>query len=277
MRDPTGDEFGLVGPVDPDVPARGPVGQRRGLRAGPEGDGSVDRAGVALEAVADVEVAGRGGGRGPADPDRGPEDGAPVAQQRQRQPRAIDDQPRVHLFVAAERRTRQPSRSDRARGQARADPQAAARIARASEDEHEVRGVLWGARRQPRHRSGARRRRGARDRRAPEGRPRHRVRVGAQRLRSADREAPARRRGNVVDVGARPARALRCAAAGQPRDDDRGADGCHQPVNFGPLRLVLRMTKCVSATIRVAAGRDSGSSNGPATGGLPARRRIHAA
>ena len=139
---PAGDQPGLVGPVDADVAAGGPVGQRGRLRARPEGDRPVERAGVAREAVADVEGAGRSGGRGAPDPDRGPEHGAPVAQQRQGQPRAIDDQPRVHLLVAAERRARQPPGLRPARGQARADPQAAVRIAGAPEDEHEVRRVL---------------------------------------------------------------------------------------------------------------------------------------
>jgi hypothetical protein len=41
--------------------------------------------------------------------------------------------------------------------------------------------------------------------------------------------------------------------------------------------LEVRATKCVRSTIRVVRAREIGSSNGPATGALPASRRIQAA
>ena len=277
VRDAARDELGLAGPVDPDVAAGRPVGQRRGLRAGAEGDGSVEGAGEAPQAIADVEVAGRSGGGGAPDPDRGAEHGAAVAQQGQGQAGAIDDQPRVDLRVAGECRARQPSGLRPARGQARVDPQSAACVARAPEHEHEVRRALRRVRRQPGDGARARRRRRARDRRASQGRPLHGMGVGAQWLRRADRQASARRRGDVGHRGARAAGLPLRAAAGERRDGERGAGRGDQPVNLGPLLLVLRMTKCVRATMRAAVAPEIGSSNGPATGGLCASRRIHAA
>jgi hypothetical protein len=92
--------------------------------------------------------------------------------------------------------------------------------------------------------------------------------IGAQRLGRADRQAPAAGAGMSGTLAARAVRLPLRAAAGEGRDRERGADRGDQPVNFGPLLLVLRMTKCVCATMRVAVAPETGSSNGPATGGL---------
>src|SRR5215207_1808544 len=117
---------------------------------------------------------------------------------------------------------------------------------------------------------------------------------GVQVLGRSDREPFARRRGDVGHRDARaagsfPALALEAArtvmaltTGGQRRGDQhrrpRGPEASDQPVNRGPFALlVVDMMKCVRSTIRVTAGRVSGSSNGPETGGLPARRRIQAA
>jgi len=126
--------------------------------------------------------------------------------------------------------------------------------------------------------------------RAPQRRPACCVRVGAELLGGPDGEALARRLGDVGDrdghgrVGAHPARVepelvlARAATPGERRGTPQRRQTADQPVNFGPLlRLVVDMMKCVCVTIWVTAGRLSGSSNGPATGDLPASRRIHAA
>ena len=103
--------------------------------------------------------------------------------------------------------------------------------------------------------------------------------LGRQVLRSADFQTLAHRR---RDVGGRDARDAIAPAAPAAPGERRGApqrrEASDQPVNLGPLRrLVVDITKCVRVTILDTCGRVRGSSNGPATGDLPASRRIHAA
>ena len=243
MRDAPGDAGpGSLVPWMPTKPPAGPVGQRGRLRARAEGDRAVERAGVAGEAVADVEGARRSGACRPRPiPTGARKHGAPVAQQRQ-------------ASAAPDRRPgacgRSRSRRDAARGsqpglaapgrRARIHDRAA-RVARAPEDEHEVRRVL-GRARAAAAATGARPRRGRRtgDRRAPQRRPLRSVRVGAAADRGA--RSPGRR---ARARGCRgPARGdAGCSSRPTPqpataRQGGCGAERCGQPVNRGPLRLV---------------------------------------
>ena len=106
-----------------------------------------------------------------------------------------------------------------------------------------------------------------------------------------DAESLGRRQGDVGDRDARHRVGAHVADVERPEllrapaaapDERRGAPQrrktADQPVNLGPLLLlVVDMMKCVFVTIAVTCVRLSGSSNGPATGDLPARRRIQAA
>jgi len=117
------------------------------------------------------------------------------------------------------------------------------------------------------------------------------VRVGAQPLGRRDDQRLGGGRGDVPgpDARDRPRACggelerpelclLPAAAPGEQRGAPERRETPDQPVNFGPLlALVVDMMKCVRWTIVVTWARLSGSSNGPATGDLPARRRIHAA
>ena len=116
------------------------------------------------------------------------------------------------------------------------------------------------------------------DRGPPQRRPARGVALGREPLGGADAQALAYGRRYVADSDVRDGIAPAGAATGERRDAPQRRDASDQPVNLGPLRrLVVDMTKCVRVTTRVTSGRLSGSSNGPATGDLPARRRIHAA
>ena len=282
-RSRPGIELGLAGPVDPDVAAGGPVGQRRGLRAGAEGDGAVERAGVAPQAVADVEGARRRRGR--RAPDRRPgrrNTARPLRSSVSGQARAIDDQPRVDRPrsrrapsaaaspVCARRagrraRIHSPPRASRAR------PRTSTRFVVPSG----VRAASRATARAPR------RRRRARDRRSPQRRPLHGVadrRAAAPARRSAGLRAPAR--GCRGAAAVRPVASLPARRSRRRRRRRRSQRRRRR--SSGELRPLAGSS---SAHDEVRARDDPGVprarerlvERAARPAGLPASRRIHAA
>ena len=104
------EQLGPIGPMDPDVAAGRPVGQR--LRPGrrAEGDRAVRGAAVARQLAAHMERSGRGWGRGRADADGRPEDRLSLTDERRRQRTRVDEQPLVDDLVAAEGASQDPAR-----------------------------------------------------------------------------------------------------------------------------------------------------------------------
>ena len=90
-----GRSSGLVRPVDADEAARGPVGQHFRAGARPERDRTVERAAVARQAVADVELPARRRPLRRADADAGAEDPLAGSIQRRGQSLEIDDESRA--------------------------------------------------------------------------------------------------------------------------------------------------------------------------------------
>src|SRR3954468_5540485 len=152
VRDPAGDQAGLVGPVHADVAAARPVGQRVRRRARPERHRPIDRAGrpVAGQLRADVELAlGRGPLRLP-DAHAGAECLLALLDQRDPERARVDLQPGVERLQLAQRVFRHPAlgpiRPDR---QAHPIPGAVLLVGRAREHEHDLVGGVRRARLQP--------------------------------------------------------------------------------------------------------------------------------
>src|SRR4051794_20482476 len=103
MGYPPGENLRHVGPVDPDEPASGPIGEDARARVGPEGNWAIHRVAKGRHADTNVKAAARGWPPRFADADRGAEDDPAVAEERRRQPVPVDHEPRMNEHVATER------------------------------------------------------------------------------------------------------------------------------------------------------------------------------
>ena len=186
-----GDQVGAIRAVDADEAAAGPVGQDGRACARPERNGPVERVAEAGELLADVELAPRGR------PARLPDaDGARKTTVRlsRARPGRLRGRPRAACGRSEMRRARPGAPTGRRVGKDRephAHPGALRRIARRSQDEHEIGLALRRRRLHARHGTrcesrGLARRHGTQDV-GPECRGRH-VREARRRRRRRRRE-----------------------------------------------------------------------------------------
>ena len=220
VRDPTGQQLGLVRAVDADEAAAGPVGQPR-ARAEPEGQGPVARAGVAGQPVAHVEAARRRGRRAPADADPRPQQLAAGADVAERQALPVHDQAGPREPARAEGVALDPAGLARGQpGDAGLHPRPPVLVHGAPEGQHDVVRALRGEPAQ--QRDAARLGRGAhpRLRVARQGRPAGGGDGGAQAAGRRHGEARPRRVGYPTDRRRR----RRVAGRGGDRRDRRHDD-----------------------------------------------------
>jgi hypothetical protein len=113
MGDAAGDQLRLVGAVDADEPAAGPIALVLGARTGPEGQRPVRRPGETRESVAHVEAPARRRPPRLPDADARAEDDAASLRQGGDEVLEVDDQVRVDGAVSAERRAWEPAGAPR--------------------------------------------------------------------------------------------------------------------------------------------------------------------
>src|SRR5256714_1838556 len=131
----------LVGPVDPHEAACRPVGHRRRARARAERHRPVERTLIAVQLVANVEVAGWRRCLRRTYSHLSPEDAPPVAKEGRRQPDPVDYEPGSDRRIPAKARARHPAvHVVRRPGGAYAYPEPPPRPLRLAGDEHEVGG-----------------------------------------------------------------------------------------------------------------------------------------